>query len=312
MSAAGVTSKAGLKTAMPSGAVWRPATPRTSRGIALLDGDGGAGGDARDRSSRRARRCRTECRDAGRGRPGRRCRSCWRCPRWRRSGRRRSPRDRPPPRFITDAAATSEMSRWGMPSRTSSHAVRREPCITGRVSSTHTSASLPRSCAARMTPSAVPYPAVASAPALQWVRTRPPSGTSAAPWAPMARLAATSSSRIAWASSSSRPRSASIGTVRFSIATRAHPLERPEEVHRGRPRGAQALDRLLEIRQEAFPPIRATLARRQHDAERGGDADRGRAAHDERADRLGHLLPGRAVPFGLLDRQPGLVEQGEP
>ena len=43
-----------------------------------------------------------------------------------------------------------------MPSFTISQAVRREPCITGRVSSTHTSATLPCSCAARITPSAVP------------------------------------------------------------------------------------------------------------------------------------------------------------
>jgi hypothetical protein len=55
-----------------------------------------------------------------------------------------------------DAAAASALSRCGIPARTHSHAVSREPCITGRVSSTHTSATLPWAWAARITPSAVP------------------------------------------------------------------------------------------------------------------------------------------------------------
>ncbi len=35
------------------------------------------------------------------------------------------------PRAITEAAATSAISRWGIPSRTHSQAVSREPCMTG-------------------------------------------------------------------------------------------------------------------------------------------------------------------------------------
>ena len=50
--------------------------------------------------------------------------------------------------------------------------------------------------AARMTPSAVPYPHVASAPALQWVSTVPSIGSSAAPCAPIRLQAAMSSSYI--------------------------------------------------------------------------------------------------------------------
>ena len=124
------------------------------------------------------------------------------------------------PRAITDAATTSAISRCGMPSRTHSHAVKREPCITGRVSSTHTSATLPCACAARTTPSAVPYPAVASAPALQWVRIRAFGGTSEAPWVPMARFAAMSSSRIACASASSRAGTWSSGSALDATAMR--------------------------------------------------------------------------------------------
>src|ERR1041385_7384534 len=54
-----------------------------------------------------------------------------------------------------------------------------------------------------MTPRAVPWPAVARAPVLQWVRTRAPSGTRAAPARPMARLASTSGSKSASAASAS-------------------------------------------------------------------------------------------------------------
>ena len=62
----------------------------------------------------------------------------------------------------------------GIPARPSSQAVSRAPWSSGRVSSTHTSASRPRSQAAASTPPAVPRPPVASAPVLQWVaRDRP-------------------------------------------------------------------------------------------------------------------------------------------
>jgi len=57
---------------------------------------------------------------------------------------------------MTDAAATSAMSRCGIPSRTHSHAVSRDPCMTGRVSSTQSSATLPCAWAERTMPSAVP------------------------------------------------------------------------------------------------------------------------------------------------------------
>ena len=69
----------------------------------------------------------------------------------------------------------------GMPSFISSHAVSRAPCRNGRVSSTYTWIRFPAATAERITPSAVPYPAVARAPALQWVRTLPRAGRSFAP-----------------------------------------------------------------------------------------------------------------------------------
>src|SRR5207247_4240899 len=50
-----------------------------------------------------------------------------------------------------------------------------------------------------MTPRAVPWPAVARAPVLQWVRTRAPSGTRAAPARPMARVISRSALKSATA-----------------------------------------------------------------------------------------------------------------
>jgi hypothetical protein len=97
--------------------------------------------------------------------------------------------------------APSTITSQGMPSWVSSQAVRRAPCNQGRVSSASTRTRLPAATAPRTTPRAVPKPAVASAPALQWVRITASSGTSAAPWAPIARQAARSSAQIARASS---------------------------------------------------------------------------------------------------------------
>ncbi len=58
-----------------------------------------------------------------------------------------------------------------MPSWSSSQAVSRDPCSSGRVSSAMTWARAPRSRSARITPSAVPHPRQASAPVLQCVWT---------------------------------------------------------------------------------------------------------------------------------------------
>jgi ribonuclease E len=64
----------------------------------------------------------------------------------------------------------------------------------------------PAATPARITPSAVPKPAVASEPVLQWVSTPLPGAISAAPNAPMWRLAARSSVSMARASRSSTAR----------------------------------------------------------------------------------------------------------
>ena len=59
-----------------------------------------------------------------------------------------------------------------MPSSWSSKAVKRAPCNKGRVSSAYTISNWPCSYSLRITPSAVPRPPVAKAPALQCVKIR--------------------------------------------------------------------------------------------------------------------------------------------
>ena len=127
----------------------RGATPgtrdRTSSGSRSSIDDRGAVRRSRDRSSRWARRRRTGAVVARQH--GQRVRAdlvrdvavAPRCDRRRRS------RGRPRPRAINDAAAPSAISVASMPSRSSSHIVRRAPCSSGRVSSTHTCGSRPAS-----------------------------------------------------------------------------------------------------------------------------------------------------------------------
>src|SRR2546428_5967354 len=109
------------------------------------------------------------------------------------------------PRLMRCPAMLSVISVTGIFSWIISHAVRRAPWRYGRVSLAITETRLPASRAERITPRAVPGPAVARAPVLQWVRTRAPSGTRAAPARPMARLVSTSATESASAASATLP-----------------------------------------------------------------------------------------------------------
>ena len=60
------------------------------------------------------------------------------------------------PAAIIAPAIESVIRVWAMPSRASSQAVSREPCSRGRVSGTITRTEGSAACAARITPSAVP------------------------------------------------------------------------------------------------------------------------------------------------------------
>ena len=137
----------------------------------------------------------------------------------------------------------------GIPSRWSSQAVSRAPWKKGRVSSASTEIGFPPSHAARTTPSAVPYAAVARAPALQWVSTFAARGTSGAPSSPMRRQEASSSSRIAWASASTasgpaanRARTRATAQARFTAVGRAAAIRSAAaaSASAGTPRSASA------------------------------------------------------------------------
>src|SRR5881396_922153 len=79
-----------------------------------------------------------------------------------------------------------------------------------------------------MTPRAVPWPAVARAPVLQWVRTRAPSGTRAAPARPMARLISRSALKSATAASANLP-AAELGSSRVPAPSAARIWSRAQK-----------------------------------------------------------------------------------
>ena len=129
------------------------------------------------------------------------------------------------PVFIRCDAAASAIRVASMASCCSSHTVRRAPWFHGRVSPANTRSMRPAATPARITPSAVPKPAVASEPVLQWVSTPLPGAIRPAPSAPMWRLAARSSVSMARASRSitsrqSGPASPSTRRIRASAQAR--------------------------------------------------------------------------------------------
>ena len=140
-----------------------------------------------------------------------------------------------------------------MPSASSSHAVSRAPWSSGRVSSTHTCATSPSSHAARIAPSAEPYPPVARAARVAVREDRASAATSSTAWRPSGRQRSTSAV------------SGSPGPARGRRG--AHLLERPGEVHGRRTRASST-----RARRRVLP-----APRRQRVAVRRGDADRRRA-----------------------------------
>ena len=136
------------------------------------------------------------------------------------------------PRAINDGPAPSTTMWWSIPICTSSNAVSREPCSSGRVSSAVTDVKCPRSCNARTMPRAVPHSTQASPPVLQCVCTRndmpQSSSRRAAPRSASAWLVRTSSSHSSAASattastpSSRRPTTRRTAHDRFTAVGRA-------------------------------------------------------------------------------------------
>ena len=172
ISSAGVTSKAGLRTSVPGGAMRTPRTSRTSSALRSSIGMAVAVGRRRGRPSWSARRRRTGSRAGPRGRPACRSRPCSRCRRWRRPGPPR-PGRRPPRPWPSGArrprrGAACAGRRPGPAPRSSAG----RPAGTAASRRPRRGRSRPAWWAAWTTPSAVPYWPQASGPVLQWVRIR--------------------------------------------------------------------------------------------------------------------------------------------
>jgi hypothetical protein len=90
-----------------------------------------------------------------------------------------------------------------------------------------------------------------------------------------------------------------------------HAIDRPEQVHGGRPRAGHQVAGLLEIDGELARALGRALADAERDAVRRGHADRRRAADDHGADRLGDLGGGAAAHVHFLGGQLALVHHDD-
>ena len=204
----------------------------------------------------------------------------------------------------------SVMTVVAIPSLTSSQAVSRAPCRNGRVSSASTVTDFPASTAPRMTPRAVPKPAVASAPALQWVSTRAVVGQQRRT-VPADGPAARDVLVVDAVGLAAQPRGQflhALAGVRAGGEGLLHALDRPEEVHRRRPRRRQEIGQALELGDElpGAGGLGALGAQRQPHRRR--HADRRRAANHHGRDGLGHVRAGLAAHVHFATRQLALVD----
>ena len=292
-SSAGVTSNAGFHTGRLGRRRGVPAPPRDFLAGALLDRNRRAVGRRRIDRRRRAPPRRTARRAPARPAPRRRCRSCWPRRRWPRSGRpRRSRRSRRP--GGAGSPPCRRRSRCtGTPARLSSQAVRRLPCSSGRVSSATTATRRPAACERVDRRQRGPDPAGRERAGVavredQRVAADQRGAGRADPGAHRAILVPDGAGLVA----RGRPRGRSARRPRPRGAPSG---QRPVQVDRGRPRGAEHLRRRRAPRSSDGGPCRR-LSVTPH---RRRDADQRRTPHPECADRLGHGVHGVEVevPF---------------
>ena len=87
-----------------------------------------------------------------------------------------------------------------------------------------------------------------------------------------------------------------------------HPVDRPEQVHGGRPRSPHQLARLVELGGEFLGASGRAPAHAQGDAHRGRDADGRRSADDHRPDRARDFGRRLAADVDFLCRKLALVD----
>src|SRR5207302_907513 len=90
-----------------------------------------------------------------------------------------------------------------------------------------------------------------------------------------------------------------------------HAVERPTQIHGGRPRSAEQLRELVHPREEGLARRRPQLAGAHDQTHRGGDADERRAAHLERADRIRHRFAALQIALDPCLGQGALVHDAD-
>jgi hypothetical protein len=86
-----------------------------------------------------------------------------------------------------------------------------------------------------------------------------------------------------------------------------HAAERPGEIHRRRPRAADARGGIAHFPAD-FEPVGLGAVQRERHAHRGGNADRRRAAHGEGEDGIVNVVDGAQIAIDLALRQLALIE----
>ena len=201
-----------------------------------------------------------------------------------------------------------------MPSRTSSHAVSRAPCRNGRVSSAKTAILLPCSTAAA---DDAERRAVAGRRERAGVAVRQHARAVGHHVGAESRPSRGSSPRLRRGSPAPRDRAASAISSADSPGLRAlgeralHPVDRPEQVDRGRPRRRHQVAGLLELDRELLRALGRAAPHPERDAHRGRDADRRRAANDHRPDRLRDFRRRPAAHVDFLGGQLALIDHDD-
>ena len=192
------------------------------------------------------------------------------------------------------------------PARVSSQAVSRLPCSSGRVSGTITLGPWPTPVQGvdrgqrRADPAGGERAGIADR-CTRWT----PTESAARRARRSARTSRGPRPRWRCASGAARPRRSSPAVSRLRAPL--HPTQRPVQVHRGGPRGAE---------ERAAPAANALRGPRCAAASiatthRGGDADQRGPAHPERANRLGHGVHRIQIEVPLLAREQRLIEDAD-
>ena len=155
-----------------------------------------------------------------------------------------------------------------------------------------------------MTPSAVPQAEVASDPVLQWVSTPQPR-----PVDPGEQPVGAEPGQLAVGGLvlGGDPAGGDEHGIARPAHQRAHLVDPPREVDRGRAGVPHAVDRRLDLC--VVPALAGALVHREHHPQRPRDTEGGGTPHGELGDRDDELVGGQDLPVRGGSGQQGLVEE---